>query len=205
MTQSIIIFVIILVVQAIAVGVAKKKEAQKKAELENQRLGRKSNAPATMSVERRVDRVDVQPTVPKRDLFAAAQAKAQRKSDAGIPRGTTKSSTASGDSFTSVVGSRKELETVTDLGANSKRERFSVKIEFPKSNSMSDSSQSDAPRVRANPFRMIPLHSSEGEATSAQLARTVSAIRDGMLRKDGVQAKVAMKIQPPVIGAREFS
>ncbi len=188
MTQSIIIFVIILVVQAIVAGVAKKKEAQKKAELENQRLGRKSNAPATLSVERRVDRVDVQPTVPKRDLFAAAQAKAQRKSDAGIPRGTTKPSTASGDSFTSVVGSRKELQTVTDLGANSKRELIS-----------------DAPRVRANPFRMIPLHSSEGEATSAQLARTVSAIRDGMLRKDGVQAKVAMKIQSPVIGAHQFS
>ena len=86
MTQSIIIFVIIAVVQVIAAGIAKKKEAEKKAELENQMLGRKSNAPATSSIVRPVVRANVQPPTPKRDLFAAAQANAQRKSDASISR-----------------------------------------------------------------------------------------------------------------------
>ncbi|MEY4787393.1 MAG: hypothetical protein RL692_1287, partial [Planctomycetota bacterium] len=152
MTQSIIIFVIIAVVQVIAAGIAKKKEAEKKAQLENQMLGRKSNAPATSSVVRPVARANVQSPTPKPDLFAAAQEKAQRKSDASIPRGTAKPSTAGGDSFTSVVGSRKELEKVADLGPNSKRVVFS-----------------DAPRVHSNPLHMT-LHTSDGEATSAQLA-----------------------------------
>ncbi|MCX5664746.1 MAG: hypothetical protein NTY97_08625 [Planctomycetota bacterium] len=188
MTQSIIIFVIIAVVQVIAAGIAKKKEAEKKAELENQMLGRKSNAPATSSVVRPVVRANVQPPTPKRDLFAAAQAKAQRKSDASIPRGTAKPSTAGGESFTSVVGSRKELEKVADLGPNSKRVVFS-----------------DASRVHSNPLHMT-LHTSDGEATSAQLARTVSAIHEGMLRKNDVQGKVVKKVQPAaVLGAPQFS
>ena len=188
MTQSIIIFVIIAIVQVIAAGIAKKKEAEKKAELQNQMLGRKSNAPATSSVVRPVIRANVQPSTPKRDLFAAAQAKAQRKSDASIPRGTAKPSTAGGESFTSVVGSRKELEKVADLGPNSKRVVFS-----------------DASRVHSNPLHMT-LHTSDGEATSAQLARTVSAIHEGMLRKNDVQGKVVKKVQPAaVLGAPQFS
>jgi hypothetical protein len=181
MTQSIIIFVIIAVVKFIAVGIAKKKEAEKKAALQNQMLGLKSNAPATSSVVRPVARANVQPPSPKPDLFAAAQEKAQRKSDASIPRGTAKPSTAGGDSFTSVVGSRKELEKVADLGPNSKRVVFS-----------------DAPRVHSNPLHMT-LHTSDGEATSAQLARTVSAIHEGMLRKNDVQGKVVKKVQPAAV------
>ena len=188
MTQSIIIFVIIAIVQVIAAGIAKKKEAEKKAELQNQMLGRKSNAPATSSVVRPVVRANVQPPTPKRDLFAAAQAKAQRKSDASIPRGTAKPSTAGGESFTSVVGSRKELEKVADLGPNSKRVVFS-----------------DASRVHSNPLHMT-LHTSDGEATSAQLAKTVSAIHEGMLRKNDLQGKVVKKVQPAaVLGAPQFS
>lgn len=188
MTQSIIIFVIIAVVQVIAAGIAKKKEAEKKAQLENQMLGLKSNAPATSSVVRPVARANVQPSTPKRDLFAAAQEKAQRKSDASIPRGTAKPSTAGGESFTSVVGSRKELEKVADLGPNSKRAVFS-----------------DASRVHSNPLHMT-LHTSDGEATSAQLARTVSAIHEGMLRKNDVQGKVVKKVQPAaILGAPQFS
>ena len=188
MTQSIIIFVIIAIVQVIAAGIAKKKEAEKKAELQNQMLGRKSNAPATSSVVRPVVRANVQPPAPKRDLFAAAQAKAQRKSDASIPRGTAKPSTAGGESFTSVVGSRKELEKVADLGPNSKRVVFS-----------------DASRVHSNPLHMT-LHTSDGEATSAQLAKTVSAIHEGMLRKNDLQGKVVKKVQPAaVLGAPQFS
>lgn len=188
MTQSIIIFVIIAIVQVIAAGIAKKKEAEKKAELQNQMLGRKSNAPATSSVARPAVRANVQPSTPKRDLFAAAQEKAQRKSDASIPRGTAKPSTAGGESFTSVVGSRKELEKVADLGPNSKRVVFS-----------------DASRVHSNPLHMT-LHTSDGEATSAQLARTVSAIHEGMLRKNDVQGKVVKKVQPAaVLGAPQFS
>lgn len=188
MTQSIIIFVIIAIVQVIAAGIAKKKEAEKKAELQNQMLGRKSNAPATSSVARPAVRANVQPSTPKRDLFAAAQEKAQRRSDASIPRGTAKPSTAGGESFTSVVGSRKELEKVADLGPNSKRAVFS-----------------DASRVHSNPLHMT-LHTSDGEATSAQLARTVSAIHEGMLRKNDVQGKVVKKVQPAaVLGAPQFS
>ena len=188
MTQSIIIFVIIAIVQVIAAGIAKKKEAEKKAELQNQMLGRKSNAPATSSVARPAVRANVQPSTPKRDLFAAAQEKAQRKSDASIPRGTAKPSTAGGESFTSVVGSRKELEKVADLGPNSKRAVFS-----------------DASRVHSNPLHMT-LHTSDGEATSAQLARTVSAIHEGMLRKNDLQGKVVKKVQPAaVLGAPQFS
>ncbi len=188
MTQSIIIFVIIAIVQVIAAGIAKKKEAEKKAELQNQMLGRKSNAPATSSVARPAVRANVQPSTPKRDLFAAAQERAQRKSDASIPRGTAKPSTAGGESFTSVVGSRKELEKVADLGPNSKRAVFS-----------------DASRVHSNPLHMT-LHTSDGEATSAQLARTVSAIHEGMLRKNDVQGKVVKKVQPAaVLGAPQFS
>ena len=188
MTQSIIIFVIIAIVQVIAAGIAKKKEAEKKAELQNQMLGRKSNAPATSSVARPAVRSNVQPSTPKRDLFAAAQEKAQRRSDASIPRGTAKSSTAGGESFTSVVGSRKELEKVADLGPNSKRVVFS-----------------DASRVHSNPLHMT-LHTSDGEATSAQLARTVSAIHEGMLRKNDLQGKVVKKVQPAaVLGAPQFS
>ena len=188
MTQSIIIFVIIAIVQVIAAGIAKKKEAEKKAELQNQMLGRKSNAPATSSVARPAVRANVQPSTPKRDLFAAAQEKAQRKSDASIPRGTAKPSTAGGESFTSVVGSRKELEKVADLGPNSKRVVFS-----------------DASRVHSNPLHMT-LHTSDGEATSAQLARTVSAIHEGMLRKNDLQGKVVKKVQPAaVLGAPQFS
>ena len=188
MTQSIIIFVIIAIVQVIAAGIAKKKEAEKKAELQNQMLGRKSNAPATSSVVRPVVRANVQPSTPKRDLFAAAQEKAQRRSDASIPRGTAKPSTAGGESFTSVVGSRKELEKVADLGPNSKRAVFS-----------------DASRVHSNPLHMT-LHTSDGEATSAQLAKTVSAIHEGMLRKNDLQGKVVKKVQPAaVLGAPQFS
>ena len=188
MTQSIIIFVIIAIVQVIAAGISKKKEAEKKAELQNQMLGRKSNAPATSSVARPAVRANVQPSTPKRDLFAAAQEKAQRKSDASIPRGTAKPSTAGGESFTSVVGSRKELEKVADLGPNSKRVVFS-----------------DASRVHSNPLHMT-LHTSDGEATSAQLARTVSAIHEGMLRKNDLQGKVVKKVQPAaVLGAPQFS
>ena len=188
MTQSIIIFVIIAVVQVIAAGIAKKKEAEKKAQLENQMLGRKSNAPATSSVARPAVRANVQPSTPKRDLFAAAQEKAQRRSDASIPRGTAKPSTAGGESFTSVVGSRKELEKVADLGPNSKRVVFS-----------------DASRVHSNPLHMT-LHTSDGEATSAQLAKTVSAIHEGMLRKNDLQGKVVKKVQPAaVLGAPQFS
>ena len=188
MTQSIIIFVIIAIVQVIAAGIAKKKEAEKKAELQNQMLGRKSNAPATSSVARPAVRANVQPSTPKRDLFAAAQEKAQRRSDASIPRGTAKPSTAGGESFTSVVGSRKELEKVADLGPNSKRVVFS-----------------DASRVHSNSLHMT-LHTSDGEATSAQLARTVSAIHEGMLRKNDVQGKVVKKVQPAtVLGAPQFS
>ena len=188
MTQSIIIFVIIAIVQVIAAGIAKKKEAEKKAELQNQMLGRKSNAPATSSVARPAVRANVQPSTPKRDLFAAAQEKAQRRSDASIPRGTAKPSTAGGESFTSVVGSRKELEKVADLGPNSKRVVFS-----------------DASRVHSNPLHMT-LHTSDGEATSAQLAKTVSAIHEGMLRKNDVQGKVVKKVQPAaVLGAPQFS
>lgn len=188
MTQSIIIFVIIAIVQVIAAGIAKKKEAEKKAELQNQMLGRKSNAPATSSVARPAVRANVQPSTPKRDLFAAAQEKAQRRSDASIPRGTAKPSTAGGESFTSVVGSRKELEKVADLGPNSKRAVFS-----------------DASRVHSNPLHMT-LHTSDGEATSAQLARTVSAIHEGMLRKNDLQGKVVKKVQPAaVLGAPQFS
>jgi len=193
MTQSIIIFVIIAVVQVIAAGIAKKKEAEKKAQLENQMLGRKSNAPATSSVVRPVVRANVQSPTPKRDLFAAAQEKAQRKSDASIPRGTAKPSTAGGESFTSAVGSRKEIEKVADLGANTKRGRFSV-----------------APPTLSNPLHSNPLHmtlhTSDGEATSAQLAMTVSAIHEGMLRKNDVQVKVVKKVQPAaVLGAPQFS
>ena len=188
MTQSIIIFVIIAIVQVIAAGIAKKKEAEKKAELQNQMLGRKSNAPATSSVARPAVRANVQPSTPKRDLFAAAQEKAQRKSDASIPRGTAKPSTAGGESFTSVVGSRKELEKVADLGPNSKRVVFS-----------------DASRVHSNPLHMT-LHTSDGEATSEQLAKTVSAIHEGMLRKNDVQGKIVKKVQPAaVLGAPQFS
>ena len=188
MTQSIIIFVIIAIVQVIAAGIAKKKEAEKKAELQNQMLGRKSNAPATSSVARPAVRANVQPSTPKRDLFAAAQEKAQRRSDASIPRGTAKPSTAGGESFTSVVGSRKELEKVADLGPNSKRAVFS-----------------DASRVHSNPLHMT-LHTSDGEATSAQLAKTVSAIHEGILRKNDVQGKVVKKVQPAaVLGAPQFS
>ena len=188
MTQSIIIFVIIAIVQVIAAGIAKKKEAEKKAELQNQMLGRKSNAPATSSVARPAVRANVQPSTPKRDLFAAAQEKAQRRSDASIPRGTAKPSTAGGESFTSVVGSRKELEKVADLGPNSNRVVFS-----------------DASRVHSNPLHMT-LHTSDGEATSAQLAKTVSAIHEGMLRKNDLQGKVVKKVQPAaVLGAPQFS
>ena len=179
---------IIAIVQVIAAGIAKKKEAEKKAELQNQMLGRKSNAPATSSVARPAVRANVQPSTPKRDLFAAAQEKAQRRSDASIPRGTAKPSTAGGESFTSVVGSRKELEKVADLGPNSKRAVFS-----------------DASRAHSNPIHMT-LHTSDGEATSAQLARTVSAIHEGMLRKNDLQGKVVKKVQPAaVLGAPQFS
>ena len=193
MTQSIIIFVIIAVVQVIAAGIAKKKEAEKKAELENQMLGRKSNAPATSSVVRPVARANIQPPTPKPDLFTAAQEKAQRKSDASIPRGTAKPSTAGGESFTSAVGSRKEIEKVADLGANTKRGRFSV-----------------APPTLSNPHAANPLHmtlhTSDGEATSAELAKTVSAIHEGMLRKNDVQGKVVKKVQlAAVLVAPQFA
>ncbi len=198
MTQSIIIFVIIIVVQAIAAGIAKKKEAEKKAELENQRLGRKSNAPAPMSVDRPIVRADARPSTPKRDLFADAQAKAQRKSGertlGKTERGTEKQSTAGGESFTSAVGSRKEIENVVDLAANTKRGSFSV---APPTLSNPHST---------NPLHMIPLQTSEGESTSAQLAKTVSAIRDGMLRRDGVQVKPLKKNLPATtLGAPQCS
>ena len=213
MTQSIIIFVIIAVVQVIAAGIAKKKEAEKKAQLENQMLGRKSNAPATSSVVRPVVRANVQPPTPKRDLFAAAQANAQRKSDASIPRGTAKPSTAGGESFTSAVGSRKEIEKVADLGADTKRGRFSVApptLSNPHAanplgmNPLGMNPLGMNP-TNANPLHMT-LHTSDGEATSAELAKTVSAIREGMLRKNDVQGKVVKKIQPTaVLGAPQFS
>ena len=208
MTQSIIIFVIIAIVQVIAAGIAKKKEAEKKAELENQMLGRKSNAPATSSVVRPVLRANVQPLTPKRDLFAAAQAKAQRKSDASIPRGTSKPSTAGGESFTSAVGSRKEIEKVADLGADTKRGRFSVApptLSNPHAANPLGMNPLGMNPTNANPLHMT-LHTSDGEATSAELAKTVSAIREGMLRKNDVQGKVVKKVQPAaVLGAPQFS
>ena len=208
MTQSIIIFVIIAVVQVIAAGIAKKKEAEKKAELENQMLGRKSNAPATSSVVRPVVRANVQPPTPKRDLFAAAQANAQRKSDASIPRGTAKPSTAGGESFTSAVGSRKEIEKVADLGADTKRGRFSVApptLSNPHAANPLRMNPLGMNPTNANPLHMT-LHTSDGEATSAELAKTVSAIREGMLRKNDVQGKVVKKVQPAVVlGASQFS
>ena len=203
MTQSIIIFVIIAVVQVIAAGIAKKKEAEKKAELENQMLGRKSNAPATSSIVRPVVRANVQPPTPKRDLFAAAQANAQRKSDASISRGTSKPRTADGESFTSVVGSRNEIEKVADLGANTKRGRFSVAPPTLSNPHAANPLRMNPPK--ANSLHM-PLHTSDGEATSAQLARTVSAIHEGMLRKNDLQGKVVKKVQPAaVLGAPQFS
>lgn len=208
MTQSIIIFVIIAVVQVIAAGIAKKKEAEKKAELENQMLGRKSNAPATSSVVRPVVRANVQPPTPKRDLFAAAQAKAQRKSDASIPRGTSKPSTAGGESFTSAVGSRKEIAKVADLGADTKRGRFSVApptLSNPHAANPLGMNPLGMNPTNANPLHMT-LHTSDGEATSAELAKTVSAIREGMLRKNDVQGKVVKKVQPTaVLSAPQFS
>ena len=208
MTQSIIIFVIIAVVQVIAAGIAKKKEAEKKAQLENQMLGRKSNAPATSSVVRPVIRANVQPPTPKRDLFAAAQANAQRKSDASIPRGTAKPSTAGGESFTSAVGSRKEIEKVADLGADTKRGRFSVApptLSNPHAANPLGMNPLGMNPTNANPLHMT-LHTSDGEATSAELAKTVSAIREGMLRKNDVQGKVVKKVQPAVVlGASQFS
>jgi len=195
--------VIIAVVQVIAAGIAKKKEAEKKAELENQMLGRKSNAPATSSVVRPVLRANVQPPTPKRDLFAAAQANAQRKSDASISRGTSKPRTADGESFTSVVGSRKEIEKVADLGANTKRGRFSVAP--PTLSNPHAANPLRMNPLKANPLHMT-LHTSDGEATSAQLARTVSAIHEGMLRKNDLQGKVVKKVQPAaVLGAPQFS
>ena len=203
MTQSIIIFVIIAVVQVIAAGIAKKKEAEKKAELENQMLGRKSNAPATSSVVRPVVRANVQSPTPKRDLFAAAQEKAQRKSDASIPRGTEKQSTAGGESFTSAVGSRKEIAKVADLGADTKRGRFSVAP--PTLSNPHAANPLGMNPTNANPLHMT-LHTSDGEATSAQLAMTVSAIHEGILRKNDVQGKVVKKVQPgAVLGAPQFS
>lgn len=208
MTQSIIIFVIIAVVQVIAAGIAKKKEAEKKAELENQMLGRKSNAPATSSVVRPVVRANVQPPTPKRDLFAAAQAKAQRKSDASIPRGTAKPSTAGGESFTSAVGSRKEIAKVADLGADTKRGRFSVApptLSNPHAANPLGMNPLGMNPTNANPLHMT-LHTSDGEATSAELAKTVSAIREGMLRKNDLQGKVVKKVQTAaVLGAPQFS
>ena len=199
---------IIAVVQVIAAGIAKKKEAEKKAELENQMLGRKSNAPATSSVVRPVIRANVQPPTPKRDLFAAAQANAQRKSDASIPRGTAKPSTAGGESFTSAVGSRKEIEKVADLGADTKRGRFSVApptLSNPHAANPLGMNPLGMNPTNANPLHMT-LHTSDGEATSAELAKTVSAIREGMLRKNDVQGKVVKKIQPAaVLGAPQFS
>ena len=208
MTQSIIIFVIIAVVQVIAAGIAKKKEAEKKAQLENQMLGRKSNAPATSSVVRPVVRANVQPPTPKRDLFAAAQANAQRKSDASIPRGTAKPSTAGGESFTSAVGSRKEIAKVADLGADTKRGRFSVApptLSNPHAANPLGMNPLGMNPTNANPLHMT-LHTSDGEATSAQLAMTVSAIHEGMLRKNDVQVKVVKKVQPgAVLGAPQFS
>lgn len=208
MTQSIIIFVIIAVVQVIAAGIAKKKEAEKKAELENQMLGRKSNAPATSSVARPAVRANVQPSTPKRDLFADAQAKAQRKSDARTPRGTEKQSTAGGESFTSAVGSRKDIAKVADLGADTKRGRFSVApptLSNPHAANPLGMNPLGMNPTNANPLHMT-LHTSDGEATSAQLARTVSAIHEGMLRKNDVQGKVVKKVQPTaVLGAPQFS
>ena len=199
---------IIAVVQVIAAGIAKKKEAEKKAQLENQMLGRKSNAPATSSVVRPVIRANVQPPTPKRDLFAAAQAKAQRKSDASIPRGTSKPSTAGGESFTSMVGSRKELEKVADLGADTKRGRFSVAPPTLSNPHAANPLMMNPPRLNptsANPLHMT-LHTSDGEATSAELAKTVSAIREGMLRKNDLQGKVVKKVQPgAVLSAPQFS
>ena len=199
---------IIAVVQVIAAGIAKKKEAEKKAQLENQMLGRKSNAPATSSVVRPVIRANVQPPTPKRDLFAAAQANAQRKSDASIPRGTAKPSTAGGESFTSAVGSRKEIAKVADLGADTKRGRFSVApptLSNPHAANPLGMNPLGMNPTNANPLHMT-LHTSDGEATSAELAKTVSAIREGMLRKNDVQGKVVKKIQPAaVLGAPQFS
>ena len=199
---------IIAVVQVIAAGIAKKKEAEKKAQLENQMLGRKSNAPATSSVVRPVVRANVQPPTPKRDLFAAAQAKAQRKSDASIPRGTSKPSTAGGESFTSAVGSRKEIAKVADLGADTKRGRFSVApptLSNPHAANPLGMNPLGMNPTNANPLHMT-LHTSDGEATSAELAKTVSAIREGMLRKNDVQGKVVKKVQPAVVlGASQFS
>ena len=196
MTQSIIIFVIIAVVQVIAAGIAKKKEAEKKAELENQKLGRTAGRPAATA--------QVSINAPKRDLFAAAQAKAQRKSDASAPRGSAKPITAGGHSFTSVVGSVHEVAKVKDLAAKPERGRFSSAPRPTGNKPMW--SQPTGNHPTGNPLHMISLHASEGEATSAQLAKTVTVIHDGMLRKDGQQANLVSKgrvTQPPA--AVQFS
>lgn len=179
MTQSIIIFVIIVIVQAIAAGIAKKKEAEKKAALENQRLGRTAERPAPAPTVRSI--------TPKRDLFAAAQAKAERKAAGSAPLGSPSPILIAKKTFTSVVGAIHEVKKVSDLGGKGAQ---------PASGRFSRQS-----RPQPLPLRMIPLHTAEGEATAAQLSRTVTAIHDGMLRKDGEQAKATAKKWQAAAGA----
>ncbi len=154
MTQSIIIFVIILIVQVVAAAAAKKKANEKKAFLENQRLGLAPPiSPSSLIMQRPAQ------VAPRRDRFAAVQVKAERTSAARALPSARKAMPRSQQTFTSQVGSVRGVAKIANIGVTEK------------------------PARRAS--RQALLHSTEeGEATSAQLARTVEAIRRGILRKN---------------------
>lgn len=171
MTQSIIIFVIILVVQVISAAVAKKKEKEKKESEMNLLLGKQrvSDVPPIAPPKQNLGQFAV-----KKDRFAAAQDKAERTAAARSSPTTPKAMPRSQQTFTSQVGSVRAVPKIVDIAAAEKRARRTQG---------SGQSQSVARSPRAS--RQALLHSTEdGEATSAQLAKTVEAIHRGILRKN---------------------
>ena len=161
MWQSITIFVVILLVQAIAAASAKKKEAEKKAAQENLRLGRTAESVQKVTPPKRMEARMVVTEAPKNDRFQAAQARAQRHSEAHSPLGSPKPIEVQAKKFTSVVGSIHDVPKVEEIDRDSNRRR-PVQIQ--------------------KPIHMPSFHVSEGEASASQLAKTVSAIRAGMLQ-----------------------
>lgn len=189
MTQSIIIFVIILIVQVVAAAAAKKKANEKKAFLEMQRLGQSQGqslgqappisplrpirpisplSPLSLIMQRPAQ------VAPRKDRFAAAQAKAERTSAARALPSARKAMPRSQQTFTSQIGSVRAVTKIANIGVTENPARRATV--FGRAESISGVRRAS---------RQALLHSTEdGEATSAQLARTVDAIRRGILRKN---------------------
>jgi len=196
MTQSIIIFVIILLMQVIAAATAKKKANEKKAFLESQRLGQSPPiSPISRSMQRPAQ------VAPRRDRFVAAQVKAERTSAARALPSARKAMPRSQQTFTSQVGSVRVVPKIADLGAAQKRARREATDRRPEFRP-----QEFRPREPDATRQSFLRSTEEGEATSAQLAKTVDAIRRGILPKSkiAVDPKFDPSIARPKTAADGF-